>query len=66
MSSGARFNLDAMRADAGAMYDVLGELVDAYDRGRIGDCVVRSSEGQAVWLIHELARELVTKHEVKS
>ena len=57
------FDLDALKADAGAMYDVLSQIVDFHDQKRIrGDVGVRRDEGSPAWLIDELARDLVEKH----
>ena len=62
----SKFDLTALQADAGDMYDVLGQIVDQYDAGRITDRVVKRSDGVRVWLIDELARELVQRHEAQS
>jgi hypothetical protein len=57
--------LVALRADAGDLYDVLGMIVDKFDDGLINDRVVKHN-GEQVWLIDELARGLVERHEIKS
>lgn len=56
--------LQAMREDAGDMYDLLATLVYKYDDGKLKDCVVKHNN-ESVWLIDELCRGLVEKHEAK-
>lgn len=56
------FDLDALKDDAGDMYDVLGQILDKFDDGLITDQVVTASDGTRVWLLDELARDLVEKH----
>lgn len=55
-------NIKELESDAGAMYDVLSQLVDLLDDGQLVDRTVRSANGDLVWLIDELARDLVDKH----
>lgn len=57
------FDLEALRTDAGDMYDVLSQIVDAKDSGRLRGDIVVTHQGERVWLIEELARGLVEKHE---
>lgn len=58
-------NLAALFGDSGAALDVLDAIVNAYDNGRLKDCVVKH-EGAQVWLIDELARAIVEQQEVVS
>lgn len=56
-----RFDIDALKADAGAMYDVLAMIVDFYENGKIEDQII-THNGVRMWLIDEVARELVERH----
>lgn len=60
------FDLQEMRADAGDLYDALGQIVDAFDAGRIRGDIVVTHAGVRKWLIDEMARELVQKHEERA
>lgn len=57
--------------DAGAMYDILSQLVDALDDGKLKDHAVRDPytktdlepRGATRYLIDDMAREIVERHE---
>ncbi len=54
-------DMEALKADAGDMYDVLSMIVDKFDEGLFQDRVVKH-KGVQVWLLDELARDLVDRH----
>jgi hypothetical protein len=48
---------EVLRADAGDLYDVLSIIVHRFDEGQLKDVSIKG-----VWLIDEMARDLVEKH----
>lgn len=47
---------------AAEMAAVLADIVVLFDDGLINDRIVKRADGVQVWLIDELARELVRRH----